>query len=84
MGNVLNSLRECMIKSVARLVLKWAGFETAHGWEKTRAKCAEGRNPDAEAKLLYYLKDHNLCGENFTRIYEVSYEARQINGEISV
>lgn len=76
MKNVLNSMRERMSWSVARVVLAWAGLEPAHGWEKTQAKYEGISNPDAEAKLLEHLSEHNVCGEKFTKIYQVSPEMR--------
>lgn len=76
MENVLNSMRERMPWNIARVVLLWAGLEPAHGWEKTQAKFADVSNPDGEARLLEYLSEHNVCGEKFTKIYEVSDVAR--------
>ncbi|MDB6178096.1 hypothetical protein PAF17_11370 [Paracoccus sp. Z330] len=76
MENILISMRERMSWSVARVIFKWAGLEPAHGWDKTQAKYAEIRNPDAEAKLLEYLSDHNVCGDKFTKIYQISSDQR--------
>ncbi|WP_187428231.1 hypothetical protein ROLI_003770 [Roseobacter fucihabitans] len=76
MKTVLDSMRERMSWNVARVILRWAGVEPAHGWDKTQAKYADTQNPDAEAKLLDYLADHNVCGEKFTKIYQITSETR--------
>lgn len=76
MKKVLDNMHERLSWNIARVALKWAGLEPAHGWEKTREKYAKITNPDAEAKLLEYLSEHNVCGEKFTKIYQVSSEVR--------
>lgn len=77
MKNVLTSMRERMPWTVARVILTWAGVEPAHGWDKTEAKYADISLPDAEAKLLEYLSDHNVCGEKFTKIYQISTDEQE-------
>jgi len=76
MKNVLDSMRERMSWNVARVVLGWAGVEPAHGWDKTQAKYADISNPDAEVKLLEYLGEHNVCGDKFTKVYQITSEER--------
>src|SRR5690625_5132390 len=69
-------MRERMSWRVARVILRWAGLDPAQGWEKTQAKYADTKNPDAEAKLLEFLSEHNICGEKFLKIYQISPEER--------
>lgn len=60
--------------SVARVVFRSAGVETGQGWDKTIAKHADAEMGMFEGPLLDAISEHNLCGEKFTKIYDLSVE----------
>lgn len=76
MKETLDSMRERMSWNVARVVLGWAGVEPSKGWERTLSRYAEEENPEAEGRLQDFLKEHNICGEKFTKVYQISDEER--------
>lgn len=65
-------MKKRMPWSVGRAVLREVGLPTSMGWDKSIEKIAADNHGQKEPQLLDALEEHILCGEKFTKIYEVS------------
>jgi len=74
--SILNSMRQRMSWSDARVILKMAGIEPGQGWNKTIEKIGGLPVPPELGPLEDRLVEHNLCGDKFTKLYSMRDEAR--------
>lgn len=71
---ILNSMRDRMPWPVARTMLKSLAIEPGQGWQRTIEKCSGSVHSELEGALLDKIEEHNVCGEKFTKIYEIEDE----------
>jgi len=81
MEKILISMRERMPWPVARTILKSLALEPGQGWQRTIKKFADDSLPELEGQLLDKIEEHNLCGEKFTKIYEIEQEEHRLAQE---
>lgn len=77
MENILLSMRDRMPWSVASTILKSIGVSPSQGWQKTIDKLKSQELFEFEGPLLDAIEEHNLCGEKFTKIYDVGSDTRK-------
>ncbi|TLP57485.1 hypothetical protein FEE96_19050 [Parasedimentitalea maritima] len=78
MEKIFNSMRDRMPWPVARVLLRSLGLEPSQGWQRTIKKYADAPQQKHIGPLLDKIEEHNLCGEKFTKIYEIEPEEHRL------
>lgn len=72
MKMLLESMRKRMSFAVSKGILKYHDLPTGHGWDGTLEKYIEIADFSKKAALRNSLREHNLCGNKYTKFYETS------------
>lgn len=78
MEKVLSSMQDRIPWGIASAILKSVGLTPSQGWKKTIHKLKGNDYDGFKGPLLDAISEYNLCGQKFTKIYEIGSEKRKV------